>query len=89
MDHSIQETDSEQDSEEIQTSAQGHDAPPPKGYGKGMPGTIDWTSGMVPETMGWDVYNNEAKKVDSELVKDWTTSLNFLLVFVCTHKTEN
>jgi hypothetical protein len=30
----------------------------------------------------WEVYNDEARKVDSELVKDWTASLNFLLVFV-------
>jgi len=34
------------------------------------------------EYSAWDVYNNEAKKVDDELVKDWTVSLNFLLVFV-------
>jgi Family of unknown function (DUF6535) len=39
-------------------------------------------SGMVKESTVWDVYNNEARKVDNELVKDWTTSLNFLLVFV-------
>jgi Family of unknown function (DUF6535) len=38
--------------------------------------------GMTKENSGWDVYNNEAKKVDTELVKDWTTSLNFLLIFV-------
>jgi hypothetical protein len=38
--------------------------------------------GMVKESTVWDVYNNEARKVDNELVKDWTTSLNFLLVFV-------
>lgn len=36
----------------------------------------------MPERSGWDVYNKEAKKVDMELVKDWTTSLNFLLIFV-------
>lgn len=30
----------------------------------------------------WDVYNNEARMVDRELVKDWTTSLNSLLLFV-------
>jgi hypothetical protein len=28
------------------------------------------------------VYNNEAKKVDNELINDWRDSLNFLLVFV-------
>ena len=38
--------------------------------------------GMVKESTPWDVYNNEARKVDNELVKDWTASLNFLLVFV-------
>lgn len=38
--------------------------------------------GLDKEYSGWDVYNNEAKKVDMELVKDWTSSLNFLLVFV-------
>jgi Family of unknown function (DUF6535) len=38
--------------------------------------------GMTKENSGWDVYNNEARKVDMELVKDWTTSLNFLLIFV-------
>jgi hypothetical protein len=38
--------------------------------------------GMTRENSGWDVYNNEARKVDMELVKDWTTSLNFLLIFV-------
>jgi hypothetical protein len=40
------------------------------------------TPGMVKESTVWDVYNNEARKVDNELVKDWTASLNFLLVFV-------
>jgi hypothetical protein len=38
--------------------------------------------GMVKESTVWDVYNNEARKVDNELVKDWTASLNFLLLFV-------
>lgn len=37
---------------------------------------------FVKEYSGWDVYNNEARKVDTELVKDWTASLNFLLLFV-------
>ena len=41
--------------------------------------------GMVKESTVWDVYNNEARKVDNELVKDWTASLNFLLIFVSTH----
>jgi len=34
------------------------------------------------EYSGWDVYNNEAKKVDTELVNDWRDSLNSLLLFV-------
>lgn len=34
------------------------------------------------ETSIWDVYNNEARIVDKELIKDWTNSLNFLLLFV-------
>jgi hypothetical protein len=39
--------------------------------------------GVVPkEYSGWDVYNNEAKKVDTELVNDWRDSLNSLLLFV-------
>jgi Family of unknown function (DUF6535) len=44
----------------------------------------EYFHGMVKENTAWDVYNNEAKKVDNELVKDWTASLNFLLVFVST-----
>lgn len=39
--------------------------------------------GFTPENTIWDVYNNEARVIDTELVKDWTSSLNFLLVFVC------
>ncbi|KIM27204.1 hypothetical protein M408DRAFT_71641, partial [Serendipita vermifera MAFF 305830] len=35
----------------------------------------------IQETTAWDIYNNESKKVDRELVKDWTDSLNSLLVF--------
>jgi hypothetical protein len=42
----------------------------------------EYFSGIVKETTAWDIYNNEARKIDRELVKDWTTSLNFLLVFV-------
>jgi hypothetical protein len=49
------------------------------GVGRGNANTI---LGQTPEYNGWDVYNNEAIKVDTELVKDWTASLNFLLVFV-------
>lgn len=44
--------------------------------------TIAGVPGFLKEYSGWDVYNNEAKKVDTELVKDWTASLNFLLLFV-------
>jgi Family of unknown function (DUF6535) len=42
----------------------------------------DKIPGMTKENSGWDVYNNEASKMDTELVKDWTGSLNFLLIFV-------
>jgi hypothetical protein len=35
-----------------------------------------------PENTVWDVYNNEARKVDTELVNDWKESLNTLLLFV-------
>ncbi|KIM20509.1 hypothetical protein M408DRAFT_307663, partial [Serendipita vermifera MAFF 305830] len=34
-----------------------------------------------PENNAWDIYNTEASKVDFELIKDWTASLNSLLVF--------
>jgi len=34
------------------------------------------------EYTAWDVYNNEARKVDTELVNDWKDSLNSLLLFV-------
>ena len=43
---------------------------------------MDGTPGLTRESSGWDVYNNEARKVDMELVRDWTGSLNFLLLFV-------
>ncbi|KIM23507.1 hypothetical protein M408DRAFT_262720 [Serendipita vermifera MAFF 305830] len=33
------------------------------------------------EATVWDVYNNEAKKVDDELVKDWRDNLSSLLLF--------
>ncbi|PVF96676.1 hypothetical protein CPB86DRAFT_859851, partial [Serendipita vermifera] len=33
------------------------------------------------ESSIWEVYINEAVVADNELVKDWTSSLNFLLVF--------
>lgn len=41
----------------------------------------DSVPGLSKELSGWDVYNNEAKKVDTELVKDWMSSLNSLLIF--------
>jgi hypothetical protein len=59
----------------LQTSGPGDQAPNP-----GLDG--EYLYGMVKENSAWDVYNNEARKVDNELVKDWTASLNFLLVFV-------
>ncbi|KAG8829221.1 hypothetical protein FRC17_006969 [Serendipita sp. 399] len=33
------------------------------------------------ETSIWDVYNNKTWLIDQEMIKDWTSSLNFLLVF--------
>ncbi|KIM26694.1 hypothetical protein M408DRAFT_72415, partial [Serendipita vermifera MAFF 305830] len=36
---------------------------------------------MSREYTAWDVYNNEARKVDIEFVKDWKDSLNSLLLF--------
>jgi hypothetical protein len=38
--------------------------------------------GEPKEYTGWDVYNNEAGKIDKELVTKWASSLNFLLIFV-------
>jgi Family of unknown function (DUF6535) len=38
--------------------------------------------GIATEYSAWDVYNNEARKVDTELVNDWRDSLNSLLLFV-------
>jgi hypothetical protein len=40
------------------------------------------TFGTVKESTAWDVYNTEAKKIDTELIKDWRDSLNSLLLFV-------
>jgi hypothetical protein len=58
------------------------DVPRPTMLGGVGRGNANNTLGQTPEYTGWDVYNNEAIKVDTELVKDWTASLNFLLVFV-------
>ena len=48
----------------------------------GAASNIDMIPGMTKEYSGWDVYNNEAKKVDTELIRDWRESLNSLLLFV-------
>lgn len=39
-------------------------------------------SAFPKESTIWDVYVNEARSVDKELVDEWKSSLNFLLVFV-------
>jgi len=44
--------------------------------------------GLEKEYSGWDVYSNEAKKVDTELVNDWKDSLNSLLLFVSTFSSD-
>jgi hypothetical protein len=46
------------------------------------PGEGGRLPGMTKEYSAWDVYNNEARKVDTELVNDWRDSLNSLLLFV-------
>ncbi|KIM32245.1 hypothetical protein M408DRAFT_20563, partial [Serendipita vermifera MAFF 305830] len=53
--------------------------PPNIATGEGVQG--GQFGGMTRESTGWDVYNNEAKKVDTELVNDWRDSLNSLLLF--------
>jgi hypothetical protein len=58
------------------------DIPRPTMLGGARRGNANDILGQTPEYNGWDVYNNEAIKVDTELVKDWTASLNFLLLFV-------
>ena len=37
---------------------------------------------VTPDTTAWDIYNYQAGRVESEVVKDWHDSLNTLLVFV-------
>jgi hypothetical protein len=54
-----------------------NEASPPSCPPEAFPGTQ-----FVRESTIWDVYNNEARIVDNELVKDWMSSLNFLLLFV-------
>lgn len=39
---------------------------------------------VTRERSAYDVCNNEAKKVDTELVNDWRESLNAMLLFVST-----
>ena len=53
----------------------------PRRYAESSPG-------LIKENTVWDVYNNEARKVDHELVKDWRESLHSLLLFVSTSVTE-
>ncbi|KIM23428.1 hypothetical protein M408DRAFT_27881 [Serendipita vermifera MAFF 305830] len=36
---------------------------------------------LAKEYTAWDVYNNEARKLDIELIQDWRSSLNSLLLF--------
>jgi hypothetical protein len=50
--------------------------------GAGVAGEGGRLLGMTKEYSAWDVYNNEARKVDTELVNDWRDSLNSLLLFV-------
>jgi Family of unknown function (DUF6535) len=50
--------------------------------GTGVAGEGGRLPGMTKEYSAWDVYNNEARKVDTELVNDWRDSLNSLLLFV-------
>ena len=37
---------------------------------------------VTPDTTAWDIYNYQAGRVESEVVKDWNDTLNTLLVFV-------
>jgi hypothetical protein len=50
--------------------------------GTGVVGEGGRLPGITKEYSAWDVYNNEARKVDTELVNDWRDSLNSLLLFV-------
>ncbi|KIM20511.1 hypothetical protein M408DRAFT_81899, partial [Serendipita vermifera MAFF 305830] len=50
--------------------------------GVGATPTFIHPSKSVHETSAWDVYNNEAMKVDLELIKDWTANLNSLLASI-------
>jgi Family of unknown function (DUF6535) len=55
-----------------------HNNYPPEGVGR----HDELITGMTTEHTAWDVYNNEARKVDTEFVKDWRENLNSLLLFV-------
>jgi Family of unknown function (DUF6535) len=44
-------------------------------------------TGFTKESNWQDVYINEAKKMDQELVNDWKASLNNLLLFVSVYRT--
>lgn len=56
--------------------------PPEREQGANIVFEGDHFPRLVKETTTWEIYNNEARKVDNELVKDWTATLNFLLLFV-------
>jgi hypothetical protein len=56
--------------------------PPPRAIVTDVRPDEERIHGMVKKSTVWDIYNNEAREVDNELVKDWTASLNLLLVFV-------
>jgi Family of unknown function (DUF6535) len=49
---------------------------------EGVGGQEGRVIGMTAEHTAWDIYNNEARKVDTEFVKDWRENLNSLLLFV-------
>jgi hypothetical protein len=46
------------------------------------PADITGVPGMVKEFTAWDVYYNEARKVDQELITGWNSLLSSLMLFV-------
>jgi hypothetical protein len=50
----------------------------PRDSGEKPPESLEVNS----DTSVWEIYNYHAEKVESEVVKDWSDSLNTLLVFV-------
>jgi hypothetical protein len=40
---------------------------------------------VTQDTSIWEIYNHEAELVDKERIKDWSDSLNTLLIFVRAH----